>query len=199
MAHLGLSCDVERLDILASPSETRRPEFLAKNPNGRIPVVELEDGSHLAESNAILIYLAEGTAFLPDEPLERARVLSWMFFEQYSHERFIAVLKFWTFWGGLASRAAEQITDWRTQGQAALSVMNTHLSGRRFFVADRLTVADLALYAYTHTAAESGYDMEAAPAVTAWLDRVSSAPGHVPIWGGPGSPGWKRNEPDARA
>src|SRR5215470_8923163 len=106
LSHLGQVPSVVELDIMAPPPETRRPEFLAKNPNGRIPLVELDDGSFLPESNAILCYLADGTSFLPDDRLERARALAWMFFEQYSHEPYVAVLKFWTFWGGLHNKTA---------------------------------------------------------------------------------------------
>ena len=187
LAHLGISVDVARLDILATPSETRRPEFLAKNPNGRIPVLELSDGSYLPESNAILWYLAEGTPWLPDASLERARVLQWMFFEQYSHEPYIAVMKFWKFWGGLEKKRPEDIALWRERGQAALGVMQTHLATRDFFVGPRPSIADLALYAYTHTADLAGFDLDAVPAVGAWLARVRRLPGHVPIPSGPGA------------
>ena len=179
IAHLGLSCEVEQLDILASPSETRRPEFLAKNPSGRIPVVELSDGTYLAESNAILCYLAEGTPFLPSDPLSRARALSWLFFEQYSHERFIAVLKFWTYWGGLHNKTEAELSDLRSQGQNALGVMERHLQGQAFFTGTGFGVADIALYAYTRSAGDVGYDMERVPHVVKWLRRVESQPGHI--------------------
>ena len=187
LAQLGLSCESVELDILATPSETRRPAFLAKNPNGRIPLLELEDGTHLAESNAILYYLAEGTPLLATRPLERAQVLQWMFFEQYSHEPYIAVMKFWKFWGGLEHKRPDEIALWRDRGQAALHVMDVHLQGRRFFVGERYGIADIALYAYTHTAREAGFDLDAVPAVCAWLARVAAQPGHVPIKSGPGS------------
>ena len=191
MAHLGLrigqDVPLEELDILATPSHTRLPEFLAKNPNGRIPVAELSDGSFLTESNAILFCLGEDTDFVPADPLDRARMLQWMFFEQYSHEPYIAVMKFWTVWGGLHNKTEADLTLLKQRGQAALSVMNTHLQGRTYFVDEALSLADFALYAYTHTAHLTGFDMNAVPNVVAWLHRVRSAPNHIPIKSGPGS------------
>lgn len=163
------------LDILNAG--TRTPEFLAKNPNGRIPTVELKDGTHLAESNAIICYLAEGTPMFPDEPVARAQTLQWLFFEQYSHERFVAVLKFWTYWGGLESKTAE-IPVWKAGGQAAIDVMETHLEGKTFFVAERYTVADVALFAYTRSAEDVGFQV--GPNVRAWLARVQSLPRYLP-------------------
>lgn len=179
MAHLGISADVVALDIRASPSETRRPEFLAKNPNGRIPIVELSDGSFLPESNAILCYLADGTPFVPQDPLARARALAWMFFEQYSHEPYIAVLKYWTYWGGLHHKSAAELDLLRTRGAAALAVMSTHLSSHPWFTGDRYGIADIALFAYSQSAAAIGYDVP--PAVDAWLDRVRAQPRWIPI------------------
>jgi glutathione S-transferase len=190
MAQLGIACERVALDILATPPETRRPEFLAKNPNGRIPLLELDDGTFLPESNAILCYLAEGTRLWPAGAIERAQVLSWMFFEQYSHEPYVAVMKFWKFWGGLHHKRPEEIALWKERGQAALRVMDEHLRGREFFVAGRYTIADIALYAYTHTAQHADFDLDALPAVRRWLARVAAQPGHVPIDNGPGSPGF---------
>ncbi len=183
LAHLGLTDAVEvvALDILANPPETRRPDFLAVNPNGRIPVIELDDGTILAESNAILCYLAHGTRYLPADALGLARALQWMFFEQYSHEPYVAVLKFWTLWGGLHHKRPEDIALWKARGQAALHVMDHHLAGHAWFTGPAYGVADIALYAYTHTAGAVGFDLGAVPAVTAWLDRVRAQPGHVPI------------------
>ena len=181
LAHLGQRVEVTELDIMANPSETRRPEFLARNPNGRIPLVELEDGSHLPESNAILCYLAEGTPYLPDDRLARARALAWMFFEQYSHEPYVAVLKFWTLWGGLDKKRPDEIALWKTRGQAALAVMEHHLGGAAWFTGERYGVADIALFAYTQSAAEVGFDLESLPRVRAWLDRVRAQPGWTPI------------------
>jgi glutathione S-transferase len=191
MAQLGLSCETVELDIMAKPSETRRPEFLAKNPNGRIPLVEFDDGSFLPESNAILFYLADGTSFLPDAAFDRAQVLSWMFFEQYSHEPYVAVLKFWKFWGGLHNKRADEIALWKQRGQDALVVMDGHLATRAFFVGERYSIADIALYAYTHTADAAGFDLESTPAVRAWLARVRAMPNHVPIYEAPGSLGFR--------
>ncbi|MCG8555000.1 MAG: glutathione S-transferase family protein [Proteobacteria bacterium] len=167
------------LDLLASPSDTRRPAFLAKNPNGRIPTVELSDGSLLPESNAILYYLAEGTPMLPASPLERARALAWMFFEQYSHEPFVAVLKFWTYWGGLEHKAPQELERLRKQGQAALDVMEQHLDKHTFFVAEHYSVADISLFAYTQSAETIGYRV--GPRVKAWLQRVAARPRYIPI------------------
>jgi glutathione S-transferase len=178
LARLGLRYERVELDILAG--ETRTPEYLARNPNGRIPLLELEDGSHLAESNAILWYLAEGTPLLPDDRLSRARVLQWMFFEQYSHEPYIAVLRFWSHAGQLDDKR-EQIPEKRERGEQALGVMQQHLEGRRFFVEDRLSIADIALYAYTHVAEEGGFDLSRYPAVCSWIQRVAAEPGHVRI------------------
>jgi glutathione S-transferase len=191
LSHLGID-GVERvqLDILASPSQTRSPDFLAKNPNGRIPVLELDDGTFLPESNAILFYLAEGTPLQASEPLQRAQVLQWMFFEQYSHEPFIAVMKFWRTWGGLHNKRPEEVALWQERGQQALQLMERHLRARGFLVAERFTIADIALYAYSHTAGLVGFDLEAVPSVRAWLERVASQPRHVRIANGPGSQGW---------
>lgn len=167
------------LDILASPSQTRTPAFLQKNPNGRIPVVELANGTFLAESNAIMCFAAEGTPLLPSEPVARAQVLQWLFFEQYSHERFVAVLKFWTCWGGLESRGVDEVNVWRTQGQAAIDVMERHLRSGPYFVGQACTVADLALFAYTQSAKALGYTV--GPEVRAWLARVAGQPRWIAI------------------
>jgi glutathione S-transferase len=190
MAQLGLSPAIVELDILAQPSETRTPEFLAKNPNGRIPLLELSDGTFLPESNAILYYLAQGTALWPSDALEQARALAWLFFEQYSHEPYVAVLKFWKFWGGLHHKRPEEIALWKQRGQAALEVMNTHLQQHAFFSGARYGIADIALYAYSHTADLAGFDLEAVPHVRAWLARVREQPGHIAIKSGPGSIGF---------
>ena len=166
------------LDI--TKGETRTAAFLAKNPNGRIPVLELDDGTCLPESNAILWYLAEGTPFLPEARLARAQTLQWMCFEQYSHEPNIATLRFWAHAGLLDARAAF-VPDKRAKGEAALRVMEQHLAAHRYFAAERYTIADIALYAYTHVADEGGFDLAPYPALRAWLERVRTQPGHVPI------------------
>jgi glutathione S-transferase len=149
------------------------------NPNGKVPTLQLEDGSHLAESNAILHYLAEGSALLPAERLGRARALQWMFFEQYSHEPYIAVARFIVkFLGGDSPRRAE-LPRLRERGHQALAVMDQHLRSEPFFAAGRYSVADVALYAYTHCAADGGFDLSRYPAILAWLERVRGQRGHV--------------------
>ena len=175
-----LGIPFERVELDITKGETRTPGFLAKNPNGRIPTLELEDGTCLPESNAILWYLAEGTRFLPEDRLARAQVLAWMCFEQYSHEPNVATLRFWTHQGWLEQRAA-LVPGKREAGVAALGVMERHLAGRSFFVDERYTIADIALYAYTHVAEEGGFSLAPHGAIRAWLARVAEQPGHVPI------------------
>jgi glutathione S-transferase len=170
----------ERVEMDIVAGATRTPEFLAKNPNGRIPLLELDDGTCLAESNAIQWFLADGSDFLPEAPVERARVLQWMFFEQYSHEPYIAVVRFWLHTGS-QDEHADEIATRRTRGYQALDVMEQHLRATPFFVAARYTIADIALYAYTHVAGEGGFDLARYPAVRAWLERVREQPRHVPI------------------
>lgn len=179
LAQLEIPHDTVQLDILAQPSETRRPEFLAKNPNGRVPALELDDGRCLAESNAILFYLAEGTPYLPTDRFACARTLQWMFFEQYSHEPYVAVLKFWTYWGGIENLRPEEIDRLRTRGQAALDVMAGELDKAPFFTGERYGIADIALFAYTQSAEAIG--LRVAGSVRAWLGRVRDQPRHVPI------------------
>jgi glutathione S-transferase len=182
LTQLGLP--FERIEYDIDRRATRTPEFLAKNPNGRVPVLELEDGSFLAESNAILWYLAEATPFLPEEGerRQRAEVLQWMFFEQYSHEPNIATVRFWlTHKTPLTPLIELSIPAKRAQGEAALAVMERHLATRRFFVGERYTIADIALYAYTHVAPEGGFDLSPYPAVRGWLERVSEQPRYIPI------------------
>ena len=179
LRQLGVAYETIELDILATPSETRRPEFLTKNANGRIPLLELDDGRFLPESNAILFYLAEGTRFLPESRYGRAEALQWMFFEQYSHEPYVAVMKFWTYWGGLEKADPRDVERWKTRGQAALDVMAARLEKHDFFVEGRYTIADIALYAYTQSAEAVGYRV--APGVKAWLERVRGQPGYARI------------------
>jgi glutathione S-transferase len=178
LTQLGVPFERVELDILKA--ETRTPAFLARNPNGRIPCLELEDGTHLWESNAIQFYLAEGTDFLPGDRLGRAQVLQWMFFEQYSHEPYVAVVRFWHH-AGMVDANRDQLASKVERGYAALAVMDGHLKSRTFFVAERYTIADIALYAYTHVAHEGGFDLSRFPAVEAWLARVRAQPRHVPI------------------
>ena len=179
LRQLRLPFELIEVDILAGASRT--PEFLGKNPNGRIPVLEVQAGVFLAESNAILSYLADDTPFLPRDRLERARVFQWMFFEQYSHEPNIATVRFWLTHLGLNDERRAQLDHKRTLGYAALGVMEDHLGRREFFVGDRYSIADIALYAYTHVADEGGFDLAPFPAVLGWLERVRRQPGYVPI------------------
>jgi glutathione S-transferase len=167
------------VDILAGA--TRQAEFLAKNPNGRIPTLELHEGSFLAESNAILWYLAEGSAFIPSERLARARVLQWMFFEQYSHEPYVATPRFIKRHFPPDSPRQAELPKRLEQGRAALAIMDAHLKSENFFVGDRYTIADIALYAYTHVAPEGGLDLAPYSYVRAWMQRVAAHPRHVPL------------------
>jgi glutathione S-transferase len=172
----------QRIEYDIDKRETRTPEFLARNPNGRIPVLELDDGTFLAESDAILWYLAEGTPFLPDDRRQRAEVLQWMFFEQYNHEPNIATVRYWITHRIPVTPLMElSIPAKRAQGQAALGVMEGHLARRAFFVGERYTIADIALYAYTHVAGEGGFDLGPFPQVRNWINRVAGQPGYIPI------------------
>ena len=175
-----LDIDYQRVELDLDAGETRTAEFRAKNPNGKIPLLELDDGSFLSESNAIQFYLAEGTPFLPDERIERARVVQWMFFEQHSHEPYIAEVRHWVHLG-LEEERRTEIEEKRQRGYQTLSIMEEHLAANRYFVADRYTIADIALYAYTHVAQEGGFDLDRYPAIREWLGRVSSQPGYIPI------------------
>ena len=172
------------LDILAN--ETHTPEFLAKNPNGRIPALQLDDGTCLAESNAILWYLAEGSAFIPDDRLRRAQVLQWMFFEQYSHEPYVATPRFIIKHLAADSPRRAELPDRMARGRAALGVMETQLSKQPFFVGGNYSLADIALYAYTHVAHEAGFDLSPYPAVLAWIGRVAGQPKYVALYQRPG-------------
>jgi glutathione S-transferase len=178
LCQLGIPFERVELDILRG--ETRTPAFLAKNPNHRIPLLEWPDGRRLAESNAILFHLAEGTPLLPEDRFERAQVLQWMFFEQYSHEPYVAVVRFWHFSGQLERHRAE-LAEKMERGHHALGVMEQHLAAHAFFVGERYSIADVALYAYTHVAGEGGFDLDRYPALRRWLERVRSQPGHVRI------------------
>ena len=162
---------------------TRTPEFLAKNPNGRVPVLELDDGRFLPESGAILWYLAEGTHLVPADKWHRAQALQWMFFEQYSHEPYIAVARFWLAYADKArlDQKRHLVGEWHEHGNAALAVMEGHLAKQDWFAGDRYSIADIALYGYTHAANEGGFDLSRYPAVTAWLARVSHQPGYIPL------------------
>jgi glutathione S-transferase len=180
LAHLGLPYKLVECDILKG--ETRTPEFLARNPNGRIPTLQLEDGSYLCESDAIIWYLAEGTKLAPKDRKARAETLQWMFFEQYSHEPNIAVARFWKHYLPRLTPLQEMdLPERMKKGYAALGVMEQHLARNQFFVGGQYGLADIALYAYTHVAGEGGFNLDNFPHVSAWLARVANQPGHVTI------------------
>ena len=169
------------IEVDSAAGETRTPEYLAKNPNGKVPLLELDDGRHLAESNAILCYLADGSMLLPDERWQRAQCLQWLFFEQYSHEPYVAVARFICLWLPEDHPRRADLPRLRERGEQALAVMEKHLAQHPFFVAGGYSVADIALFAYTHAAADGGFDLSRYPAVEAWLERVRSQPGFVPM------------------
>jgi len=177
-----LGIPFERIELDITKGETRTPEFLRKFPNGRIPAVEFDDGKLLFESNAIILYFAEGTPFLPADRFERAQVLQWLFFEQYSHEPYIASVRYLVIHPELQD-ARRSILEplMRPRGYDALGVMEGHLKSREWFVGERSTIADIALYGYTHVADEGGFDLAGYPAICAWLERVKSQPRHIPI------------------
>jgi glutathione S-transferase len=177
MHQLGVPFRLVQKDILRG--ETRTPEFLAKNPNGRIPLLELEDGRFVAESNAILLYVTEGSPLVPTEPYDRALAMQWLFYEQYSHEPNIATPRFWLHYAKDYDRSL--LAKKQELGRFALDVMDKHLARRAFFVGERYSVADIALYAYTHVAHEGGFDLAPYANVGRWLQRVASQPRHVPI------------------
>jgi len=176
-AHLGLEYERRQMDVL---DRSNRPEVLgALNPGLRVPTLVLDDGRALAESGAILWYFADGTEYVSEDHYERAQVLQWMFFEQYSHEPYIAVARFWAHFGVTPTESDREAR--MAAGTKALVAMESHLGGRRFLVAERYTIADIALYAYTHVADEGGFDLDPYPAIRAWLGNVAAQPGHVPI------------------
>ena len=178
LARLGIPYKLVEVDILQG--ESRTPEFLAKNPNGQVPLLEVAPGRHIAESNAILWYVAIGSRLAPEDRIERAEALQWMFFEQRSLEPNIGAAYFWLclIKGGrdLQSHALE---DWLENGERALGVMEMHLAKHPFFVADRFTIADIALYGFTHVAGQCDFDLTRYPAIRAWLERVAAEPGYV--------------------
>ncbi len=179
LALLGIPYERVELDVV---DRSNRPEVLGgKNPALRVPTLELDSGEHLAESNAILWYLADGTPYLPSDPLDRARVLQWMFFEQYEVEPNLAVARFWIEILGERDRYATELeSKWRG-GYRALDAMEGKLASREWLVGDAYSIADISLYAYTHVAADGGFDLGGYTAVRAWLDRVAETPGHVPL------------------
>ena len=178
LSHLGR--EHRWVEVDSARGGSRTPEYLKKNPNGKVPMLELDDGRILTESNAILYWLAEGTKYFSGDAWPRAQTLSWMFFEQYSHEPFIAVARFICGWTPLDSPRRADLAQLRVRGYQALAVMEKHLAANRWFSGD-YGIADIALFAYTHCAADGGFDLSGYPAVQRWLERVRAQPGFVPM------------------
>ena len=179
LAHLGRSYERRSVDVI---DRTNRPALLGGlNPSLRVPTIVLDDGSALGESGAILWYFGEGTRFVPGDRYARAQVLQWMFFEQYDHEPAIAVARFWLTLSGVPDAYADRLPEKVVAGYRALDAMERHLTGREWFVGDGITLADIALYGYTHVADEGSFDLGKYPAIRAWLARVAAEPGHVPM------------------
>ena len=180
-AQLGIDYEWHEVDIMAG--ETRTPDFLAMNANGKLPLLALADGRYLPESNAILAYLADGSALAGGDRFERASVLQWMFFEQYSHEPYIATARFVVRYLGNPPERQKDLERKRKGGYRALDVMEKHLSSHDFIANDAYSIADIALFAYTHVAPEGGYELAAYPKINGWLDRVRNTPGFVAMKG----------------
>jgi glutathione S-transferase len=179
LVQLGLGYETVDLSVA---DRSNRPEVLGDlNPAQRIPTLVLDDGRVLAESNAILWYLADGTPYVPDDRFERAQVLQWQFFEQYDHEPAIAVVRFWRAYSGRPDDFADRYAERMAAGYRALDAMERYLAGRAFLVGERYSIADISLYAYTHVAHEGGFELDRYPAIRAWLGRVAGQPGHVSI------------------
>ena len=180
LAHLGIGYERHEVDVV---DRSNRPELLGTlNPALRVPTIVLDDGRSLGESGAILWYFGEGTAFVPPDAYERAQVLQWMFFEQYDHEPAIAVARFWLAYSGRpAEEFADRIGARQEAGYRALDALERHLDGRAWLVGDGMTLADIALYAYTHVAQDGGFELDGYPWIRAWLERVAAERGHVPM------------------
>jgi glutathione S-transferase len=180
LAKLGIP--FTHVEVSSHTGDTRKPEFVAKNPNAMVPLLELDDGRRIAESNAILLYLAEQTRFLPTDRYQRGLAYQWLFFEQYSHEPYIAVRRALLVYPNRAREATpEKLAATLAGGEKALRVMDRQLERTPFLAGAEMSVADVSLYAYTHEAPRGGFDLAAYPAVDAWLKRVEADPGHVPI------------------
>ena len=175
-----LQIPYEKVEIDILKRESRTPEFLRINPNGRTPVLEV-NGRYLPESNAALYYLAQGTRFFPQDRFAQAQVLQWMFFEQYSHEPYIATIRFWVAFQRSAQKNADEIRRRMPLGYAALNVMERHLAQNLYFVDNRYSIADITLFAYTHVAEEGGFKLSRYPHLQAWIRRVQQQPGHISI------------------
>ena len=185
LAQLGIKYRLVEIDILKG--ESRTPEFLAKNPSGQVPLLEVTPGRFIAESNAILWYVAGGTALAPDDRIDRAETLQWMFFEQHSLEPNIGAAYFWlALVKGGRELQQHALEDWMEEGYRALRVMENHLKRNRYFAAGRYTIADIALYAYTHLAHLADYELDSFPAIRTWLDRIAAEPGYIPMDWQPG-------------
>ena len=180
LAHLGIDYERREVDVV---DRSNRPDVLGGlNPDLRVPTLVLDDGRPLAESGAIIWYFGEGTRFVPDDRYDRAKVLQWMFFEQYTHEPAIAVVRFLVALSGEPEKHVDLIESRTKQGYRALDAMERHLEGGGpYLVGSSLTLADIALYAYTHVAHEGRFDLAGYPAIGAWLERVAAEPGHVTI------------------
>ena len=176
-----LNIDHQWIDVDILAGDTKSDDFLKKNPNGKIPLLELDSGETLSESNAIINYLAFGSDLYPNDRLAQARVLQWQFFEQYSHEPFIAVARFINKYLGLPADKADEYAAKQTGGHKALQVMEQQLAQTPFLAGEKVTTADISLYAYTHVADEGGFELEAYPAIRAWLDRVAALPNFRPM------------------
>ena len=181
-AGLGIGYDWREVDILAG--DTHTDEFLAMNPNGKIPLLVLPDGRNLAESNAILCFLADGSDLFYGSPYERATILQWLFFEQYSHEPFIATSRFIIQYQGSPPERMAELEQKREGGWKALGIMEARLAKQDWMAGDRYSIADIALYAYTHVSHEGGFPLDDYPSVRGWLERVSAQPGYVPMEAG---------------
>ncbi|HBC19698.1 MAG TPA: glutathione S-transferase [Alcanivorax sp.] len=179
LAMAQLDIPFQRIEKDITRGETRTAEFLAINPNGRIPVLVTPDNRVLPESSAALWYLARDSKLMPEDPFQQAQVLQWMFFEQYNHEPNIATSRYWIHVLGEQEKYAEALAEKHQKGHDALAVMETHLSDRDFFVGRDYSIADIALYAYTHVAGQGGFSLDAYPAIRGWLERVERQPGYV--------------------
>lgn len=179
MSQLQIEHELVNIDILKGESRTAR--FLSMNSNGRVPLLKLSNDSYLPESNAILYYLADNTVLLPEERLQRAQVLQWMFFEQYSHEPFIATSRYWISILKQPEKYANELQQKRPGGYAALEVMEKHLTTHQYFVGERYSIADIALFAYTHVANEGNFVLSSFPAINSWLARIQLQPRHITI------------------
>ena len=179
LGHLGR--DYRWVETDSAHGATRTPEYLAKNPNGRVPMIELDDGRIMVESNAILYWLADGTKYFSGDSWQRAQTLAWMFFEQYSHEPYVAVARFICGWTALDSKRRADLPMLRERGNAALGVMEKHLAASAWFSSTGYGIADIALFAYTHCAEDGGFDLARYPKIQDWLARVCAQPGFVPM------------------